>query len=133
MIIKIRPPVIQVTNLQEAENFFRCVFDFQVIDRDASSQENATIVQMGSRDSSASIRLLLIDRTSQDAQEGPRPTRDENWRITVFTDDIVKEVDALIARGGTFVTLPGASTRRTRYAGLLGPEDRVIDIVEAAE
>jgi len=130
MIVKIRPPVIHVKSLQEAENFFRYVFGFELVDRETSDLEMTTVIHLKDPTSGVSLKLLCVDDPA--AEDAP-PEREEDRNVSIFTDDLVADVDILLGRGADFSQLPGGTTSRTRYARLIGPEDRAIELIQAAD
>jgi len=130
MIVKIRPPVIHVKSLQETENFFRYVFGFELVGRETSDLEKTTVIHLKDPASGVSLKLLCVDDPF--AEDGP-PEREEDRNVTIYSDDLVRDVDVLLERGADFSQLPGGTTSRTRYACLIGPEERAIELIQVAD
>lgn len=130
MIVRIRPPVIHVKNLQEVENFFRYVFGFELVERQTSDLERTTVIHLKDPTSGVNVKLLCID---DPAADNARTEREEDRNISVYTDDLVRDVDILLERGADFSQLPGGTTSRTRYARLIGPEDRTVELIQASQ
>ena len=130
MIVRIRPPVIHVKNLQETESFFRYVFGFELVGRETSDLEMTTVIRLKDPASGVSLKLLRVDDPT--AADAP-PEREEDRNVSIYSDDLVADVDVLLERGADFSQLPGGTTSRTRYARLIGPEERAIELVQVAD
>ncbi len=129
MSVRIRPPVSHVKHLQETENFFRSVFAFELVDRQASDIDRTTVIHLKEPTADVSVKLLCVNDLGADDS---RPEREEDRNITITTDDLVGDVDVLIKRGADFTQLPGGTTSRTRYACLIGPEERTVELIQAS-